>query len=89
MGRAIWKGPFFQLSLLNAIKKDVKREGVRVTARNNTIIPAFVGAKLLVHNGKQFMPLIVREEMVGKHIGHFVMCTKPYSYRNTNANKNK
>jgi ribosomal protein S19 len=77
------------MSLLNAIKRDTKREGVRVTARNNTIIPAFVGSRLLVHNGKEFQPLVVREEMVGQKISAFVACTKPRTYRATNANKNK
>lgn len=77
------------MSLLNAIKQDVRREGVKVTARNNTIIPAFVGARLLVHNGKEFTPLMVREEMVGHKLHEFVLCTKPFTYRATNANKNK
>ena len=77
------------MSLLNAIKRDVKREGVRVSARNNTIIPTFVGARLLVHNGKEYQPLVVREEMVGHKIGEFVATTKPKTYRATNANKKK
>lgn len=89
MARAVWKGPFFQMSLLNAIKRDIRREGVKVTARNNTIIPSFVGARLLVHNGKEFRPLVVREEMVGHQIGEYVYSTKPKTYRATNANKNK
>lgn len=89
MSRSLWKGPFFQMSLLNAIKRDTRREGVQVTARNNTIIPAFVGSRLLVHNGKEYLPLVVREEMVGHKISEFVMTTKPRTYRATNANKNK
>lgn len=89
MTRSVWKGPFFQMSLLNAIKNDAKREGIKVTARNNTIIPAFVGARLLVHNGKEYLPLVIKEEMVGHKIGDFVRCTKPMTYRATNANKNR
>lgn len=89
MARSLWKGVFFQMPLLNAIKKDTRREGVKVTARNNTVLPAFVGARLLVHNGKEFQQLVVKEEMVGHRIGQFVKCTKPFTYRATNANKNK
>ena len=85
MGRPVWKGPFFQMSLLNAIKKATGP--VKVTARNNTIIPAFVGARLEVHNGKEYIPLVVREEMVGHRIGEFVRTTKPFTYRATNARK--
>ena len=87
MGRSLWKGPFFQLSLLNAIKADVKREGVKTHARSNTIIPSFIGAHLLVHNGHQYVPLTVREEMVGRKIGDFVATQKLFSYRATNAGK--
>lgn len=87
MGRSLWKGPFFQLSLLNAIKADAKREGVKTHARSNTIIPSFIGAHLLVHNGHQYVPLTIREEMVGRKIGDFVASQKPFSYRATNAGK--
>lgn len=87
MARALWKGPFFQLSLLNAIKADANREGVKTHARSNTIIPSFIGARLLVHNGRDYIPLVVREEMVGKKIGDFVATQKPFSYRATNAGK--
>ena len=89
MARALWKGPFFQMAILNAIRQDTKREGVKVTAKNCTILPAMVGARLLVHNGKEYMPLVIREAMVGHRIGEYVMSTKPYSYRATNANRNK
>lgn len=87
MGRSLWKGPFFQLSLLNAIKADVNRQGIKTHARSNTIIPSFIGAKLLVHNGKDYIPLTVREEMVGHKIGEFVATQKPFTYRATNAGK--
>ena len=89
MARAVWKGPFFQMSILNAIKQDIKRVGVKVTAKNCTILPAMVGARLQVHNGKEYLPLIIREAMVGHRIGEYILSTKPYSYRVTNANKNK
>lgn len=77
------------MSLLNAIKNDVRREGVRVTAKNCTILPTMVGALLHVHNGKEYLPLIIKEAMVGHRIGEFVMCTKPRTYRATNANRRK
>lgn len=98
-GRAVWKGPFFQSSLLDAIRTarraaptkgpdgTLTAPAVRVTARNNTILPAFVGARLLVHNGRDYVPLTVREEMVGCKLSEFVLTTKPFSYRATNANR--
>ncbi len=86
-GRSLWKGPFFQLSLLNSIKADVGRQGVKTHARSSTIIPSFIGAHLLVHNGHQYIPLTIREEMVGHKLGEFVATQKPFSYRATNAGK--
>jgi len=60
-----------------------------IAGRNNTVIPSFVGARLQVHNGREYKTLVVREEMVGHKIAEFVRCTKPFSYRPTNANKKK
>lgn len=89
-GRALWKGPFFQPSLLQAIRASrngTGRSEIKVTCRNNTIIPEFVGAKLHVHNGKEFVPLSIREDMVGHRIWEYVRTTKPFTFRMTNALK--
>jgi ribosomal protein S19 len=87
MPRSIWKGPFFDIRLLNAIQSDASRSGVQTYARSSTIIPDFVGAKLLVHDGKQFVPLVVREDMIGMRLGTLVPTKKPFTYRATNASK--
>ena len=90
MGRPVWKGPYFSLSLYQSIMQDMNsgaRRGVITYSRNSTIIPAFVGAKLFIHDGKSFVPLIVKEEMVGKHVGDFAPTKKAFSYRATNAQK--
>lgn len=92
MPRAAWKGPFFKLSLLNqvnALRKSSSLESVsaKTTARSSTILPQMVGVTLEVHNGKNFVPLTVREEMVGKKLGEMVACKKPFTFRQTNAGK--
>lgn len=46
-----------------------------------------VGVTLQVHNGKSFVPLTIREEMVGGKIGGMVGCKKPFTFRQTNAGK--
>ena len=85
--RAVWKGPFFRLSLLQAIKADAAGAGVRTQARSSTIIPDMVGALLHIHNGHHYLPVRIREEMVGMRVGQLVATKKPFSYRATNANK--
>lgn len=87
MPRSIWKGPFFDLGLLKAIKSDISKLGVQTCARSSTVIPDFVGAKLLVHNGKDYIPVIIREDMIGQRIGSLVSTKKAFSYRATNAAK--
>lgn len=90
MPRAVWKGPFFKLSLLNqvtALRKSSSSVSAQTTARSSTILPQMVGVTLQVHNGKAFVPLTVREEMVGRKIGEMVACKKPFTFRQTNAGK--
>lgn len=86
-GRAAWKGPFFQMSLLNAIRQDTAGLGVQTKSRSSTIIPAMVGALLHIHNGHDYMPVRIREEMVGLKVGQLAATRKPWSFRATNAHK--
>ena len=92
MPRAIWKGPFFKLSLLNQVNSLRKASNAssvnpQTTARSSTILPQMVGVTLHVHNGKSFVPLTIREEMVGAKVGEMVACKKPFTFRQTNAGK--
>ena len=90
MPRAAWKGPFFKLSLLNqvtALRKSSSEVSAKTTARSSTILPQMVGVTLEVHNGKNFVPLTVREEMVGRKLGEMVACKMPFTFRQTNAGK--
>jgi small subunit ribosomal protein S19 len=66
------KIPFFDFSLLQAIKADVAKQGVYTQSRSSTIIPAFVGAKIFIHRGNSYVPIIIQEEFVGKKLGQLV-----------------
>jgi small subunit ribosomal protein S19 len=87
MTRAIWKGPFVKAGLLSAIARDVQREGVKTKSRASMVLPSMVGANVHVHNGHQYIPLMLSEEMIGRRLGEFVATKKPFSFRATNANK--
>ena len=68
MSRGIWKGPFVHPSLLKKIDKlkDQSRKApIKTWSRNSTVIPEFVGHSFLIHNGKNFIPITISEEMVG------------------------
>ena len=79
MARSIKKGPFVDESLMKKIVKlneNQKREVVKTWSRRSTIFPEFVGHTIAVHNGKEFIPVYVTEDMVGHKLGEFALTRK-------------
>ena len=74
MARSIKKGPFIEASLLAKVEglnsKNEKRV-VKTWSRRSTIVPEFLGHTIAVHNGRQFMPVYIQENMVGHKLGEF------------------
>jgi len=80
MSRSLKKGPFIDQKLLKKILDMNKLGGKRVVktwARRSTITPEMVGHTLAVHNGKQFIPIYISENMVGHKVGEFSL-TRTY-----------
>ena len=74
MPRSIRKGPFVDQSLYNKITKTLAEGGrkpIKTWSRRSTILPEFVGANVMVHNGNKFIPIYVTENMVGYKFGEF------------------
>lgn len=72
MGRSLKKGPFVDEKLLRKIKNwENKKTPIRTWSRDSTIIPEMLDFIFAVHNGKEFIPVKVIEEMVGHHLGEF------------------
>ncbi|KAF0180932.1 MAG: small subunit ribosomal protein S19 [Limisphaerales bacterium] len=44
---------------------------IKTWSRRSTITPDFIGLTFNVHNGKQFLPVFVTENMVGHKLGEF------------------
>ncbi len=75
MARSLKKGPYIDEKLLAKIEKmnsTGERKVIKTWARRSTISPEFVGHTLAVHNGKQFIPVFITENMVGHKLGEFV-----------------
>ncbi len=75
MARSLKKGPFVEKSLMkkvNEMNKNAKKTVIKTWSRRSTIFPEFVGNTFAVHNGKEFIPVYVTEEMVGHKLGEFV-----------------
>lgn len=74
MGRSIKKGAFVEASLLDKIVKAKVvnlKTPIKTWSRRSTITPDFIGLTFNVHNGRQFLPVFVTENMVGHKLGEF------------------
>ncbi len=79
MARSIKKGPFVDKSLLTKVEKANQtnsREVIKTWSRRSTILPSFVGLTFAVHNGKEFIPVYVTEDMVDHKLGEFALTRK-------------
>lgn len=78
MSRSLKKGPYIDEKLLKKVlglRKDEKKI-IKTWARHSTISPEMVGFTFGVHNGKDFVPVFVSEDMVGHKLGEFSATTK-------------
>lgn len=73
MARSLYKGPYVDAKLLKKIegKKPQATGLIKTWARRSQIAPEMVGFKFSVHNGKDFIEVLVSEEMVGHRLGEF------------------
>ncbi|ATY61345.1 mitochondrial ribosomal protein S19 [Cordyceps militaris CM01] len=79
--RSVWKGPnLVPLPIVWPKKAGDKVPPVRTQARSATILPNFVGLKFEIHNGKDYLPLLITEDMVGHKLGEFAPTRKPNIY---------
>jgi len=79
MARSLKKGPYVFPRLLAKVQemnKNGKKEVVKTWSRRSTIFPDFIGHTFAVHNGKDFIPVYVTEDMVGHKLGEFAPTRK-------------
>jgi len=78
--RSIKKGPFVDLHLMKKVEKAIEnnnRRPIKTWSRRSMISPNMVGLTIAIHNGRQHMPVIVTENMVGHKLGEFAL-TRTY-----------
>lgn len=79
MSRSLKKGPYIDprvLKKVEALKKSGKRAPIKTWSRACVIAPEMVGVTFLVHNGKDFLNVLVEENMVGHRLGEFAPTRK-------------
>jgi small subunit ribosomal protein S19 len=62
--------------LINCNKKLAKNKGIKTHNRKLIIVPRMVGMTINIHNGKDFVPVKIIEEMIGHRLGEFAMTRK-------------
>lgn len=74
MARSLKKGYFADDHLIEKVERQQRsgeRRVIRTWSRRSTVIPEMVGLTIAVHNGKNFIPVYVTENMVGHKLGEF------------------
>jgi len=74
MPRSIKKGPFIDHHLAKKVAEAVGTTGrrpIKTWSRRSMIMPDMVGMTIAIHNGRQHVPVLVNEQMVGHKLGEF------------------
>nr|QLG96947.1 ribosomal protein S19 [Candidatus Phytoplasma dypsidis]QVX32587.1 ribosomal protein rps19 [Candidatus Phytoplasma dypsidis] len=74
MTRSIKKGPFYDEHILKKVLKqnlNKVKKVIQTRSRRSTILPEFVGHKISVYNGKEYIISSITEDMVGHKLGEF------------------
>ena len=80
MPRSVRKGPFVDHHLAKKVDAAVAnndRRPIKTWSRRSMILPEMVGLTIAVHNGRQHVPVLVSENMVGHKLGEFAL-TRTY-----------
>jgi small subunit ribosomal protein S19 len=85
--RSLKKGPFVDHHLMDKVNTAVAnhdRKPIKTWSRRSTVFPEMVGLTIAVHNGKQHVPVLINENMVGHKLGEFALTR---TYKGHAANK--
>ena len=80
MPRSVRKGPFVDHHLSKKVAEAAEtnnKRPIKTWSRRSMILPEMVGFTIAVHNGKQHVPVLVNENMVGHKLGEFAL-TRTY-----------
>ena len=74
MARSIKKGPFVDAHLIRKVQAAAAsndRRPIKTWSRRSMVLPDMVGLTIAVHNGRQHVPVLISENMVGHRLGEF------------------
>ena len=76
MPRSIRKGPFIDHHLADKVADAVaqnSKKPIKTWSRRSMVLPEMVGLTIAVHNGRQHVPVLISENMVGHKLGEFAV----------------
>ena len=76
MPRSLKKGPFIDLSLERKVEAALAsndKRPIKTWSRRSMVLPDMVGLTIAVHNGRQHVPILISENMVGHKLGEFAV----------------
>ncbi|HPW52329.1 MAG TPA: 30S ribosomal protein S19 [Spirochaetota bacterium] len=76
MARSLKKGPYVDMNLFKKVEElnsTNQKKSLKTWSRRSTIFPEMLGHTIMVHNGKNFIPVYVTENMVGHKLGEFAL----------------
>ncbi|HSH84017.1 MAG TPA: 30S ribosomal protein S19 [Guyparkeria sp.] len=74
MPRSLKKGPFVDHHLMKKVEEAVatnSRRPIKTWSRRSMILPDMIGLTIAVHNGRQHIPVLINENMVGQKLGEY------------------
>jgi len=74
--RSVKKGPFVDLHLVKKVDAAVSsnsRKPIKTWSRRSMVLPDMVGLTIAIHNGRQHVPVLINENMVGHKLGEFAV----------------
>jgi small subunit ribosomal protein S19 len=69
------------LAKVEELKTGKRKKPIKTHARDMVILPQMYGLKLMVYNGKEFLPVEIKPEMTGHFLGEFALTRKSVSHK--------
>jgi len=85
--RSIKKGPFIDLHLIKKVQAAIEsnnKRPIKTWSRRSMIIPDMIGLTIAIHNGRQHVPVLISDNMIGHKLGEFAPTR---TYRGHTADK--
>ena len=74
MARSLKKGPFIDLHLAKKVETAAatnNKRPIKTWSRRSMVLPEMIGLTIAIHNGRQHVPVLINENMVGHKLGEF------------------